>query len=44
MEILEKLGSPILILEVCEDVEGPSEEADSGENVSWETEAATPHF
>ena len=41
---LEKLGSPILFLEVCEDVEGPSEKADTGENVSWEAEAATPHF
>ena len=30
MKDLDKLGSHILFVEVCEDAEGPSEEADTG--------------
>lgn len=44
MKVREKLGLPILFLEVCENIEGPSEEADTGDNVRWETEATASHF
>ena len=35
MKDLEKLGSHTLFVEVCEDAEGSSKEADAGGNINW---------